>query len=215
MIVTLENIDQLDFAKGDGLIPVIVQDTHNARVLMVAWMNESALRVTLREGKATFWSRSRHELWQKGETSGHHLTVTELRADCDRDTLLLRAVPHGPVCHTGSATCFVDDEPVATMGGASTLEFLSELEQVIAARAADNPQVSYTARLLEDGVSRVAQKVGEEGVELALAAVGGEPSAIIGEAADLLYHLLVLLRSRQLTLAQVVQQLEQRHRTSR
>lgn len=218
MIVTLDTLSQLDFAKGDALIPAVVQHAHTGEVLMVAWMNDDALRKTLRHRRATFWSRSRGQLWQKGETSGNILEVLEIKADCDRDTLLVRALPTGPVCHTGAPTCFGAptgfDTPtdVDTRDASSTaVGFLAELEHIIGERVNENPEKSYTAKLLQSGVQRIAQKVGEEGVELALAATAGQRKEIVGEAADLLYHLLVLLRSRELSLADVEQELLQRH----
>jgi phosphoribosyl-ATP pyrophosphohydrolase/phosphoribosyl-AMP cyclohydrolase len=154
-----------------------------------------------------FFSRSKQRLWQKGETSGHSLELRALRLDCDADTLLLTAEPAGPVCHTGTATCF-GDEPLAA---AARLSFLAQLEQIIAQRVAENPEGSYTARLVQSGVRRVAQKVGEEGLEVALAGCGEDDGALLGECADLLYHLLVLLRARALSLAQVIEVLRARH----
>ena len=197
----------LDWAKGDGLLPVVVQHATDGRVLMLGYMNEAALRQTLLERRVTFFSRSRNELWTKGETSGHYLNVAQVAADCDNDTLLVLAYPDGPTCHKGTATCFAEARDPA----ASRIAFLATLESTIAQRIADNPTGSYTARLFADGVGRIAQKVGEEGVETALAAVTRDDGELVGECADLLYHLLVLLKARSLTLDQVVQELAARH----
>jgi phosphoribosyl-ATP pyrophosphohydrolase/phosphoribosyl-AMP cyclohydrolase len=191
----------LDFAKGGGLLPAVVQHAHDGRVLMVGWMDESAARETLRRGRVVFWSRSRGQLWEKGETSGDTLVLQSMSADCDRDTLLVQALPLGPTCHTGTATCF------GAGGGAS----LHELEAIVAARLRDAPEGSYTARLASQGAKRIAQKVGEEGVETALAATGGTREELVGEAADLLYHLLVLLRVKEVPLAEVERELGRRH----
>lgn len=191
----------LDFAKGGGLLPAVVQHAHDGRVLMVGWMDESAARETLRRGRVVFWSRSRGQLWEKGETSGDTLVLQSMSADCDRDTLLVQALPVGPTCHTGTATCF----------GAGGGAFLHELEAIVAARLRDAPEGSYTARLASQGAKRIAQKVGEEGVETALAATGGTREELVGEAADLLYHLLVLLRVKEVPLAEVERELGRRH----
>jgi phosphoribosyl-AMP cyclohydrolase / phosphoribosyl-ATP pyrophosphohydrolase len=201
------NLARLDWDKGDGLLPAIVQHAVDGRVLMLGYMNEVALRRTLNDGRVTFFSRSRNQLWTKGETSGHFLRVTHVSADCDRDTILVLAHPDGPTCHNGTPTCFADSrEPLA-----SRIAFLATLQATIAQRIADSPEGSYTARLFASGVSRIAQKVGEEGVETALAAVTRDDPELVGECADLLYHLLVLLKSRNLTLEQVVAELASRH----
>ncbi|NBU24031.1 MAG: bifunctional phosphoribosyl-AMP cyclohydrolase/phosphoribosyl-ATP diphosphatase HisIE [Gammaproteobacteria bacterium] len=200
---TEATLASLDFAKGDGLLPAVVQHAQDGRVLMVGWMNAEAARETLRRGRVVFWSRSRSRLWEKGETTGHGLLVRSIAADCDRDTLLVQALPQGPTCHTGSATCFGDgDAPGA---------FLAQLESLIAARLQEAPEGSYTARLAAQGVKRVAQKVGEEGVETALAATAGGRDELVGESADLLYHLLVLLRLRGVPLLEVERELGRRH----
>ncbi len=201
------NPDQLDFAKGGGLIPAIVQDSETGAVLMMAYMNPDALTATLARGRAVFLSRSKQRLWEKGETTGHTLDVVDVLADCDNDTLLVLAKPRGPACHNGTATCF-GNEPHSA---AQRLVFLDRLEDIIAQRATDKPESSYTARLIDQGVARVAQKVGEEGVELALAGLGDTNEKVVDESADLLFHLMVLLRVRGLSLAQVVQRLESRH----
>ena len=201
------NLARLDWDKGSGLLPAIVQHAVDGRVLMLGYMNEAALRRTRTDGRVTFFSRSRNQLWTKGETSGHFLRVTHVSADCDRDSILVLAHPDGPPCHNGTATCFADSrEPLV-----SRIAFLSTLQATIAQRIADSPEGSYTARLFASGVSRIAQKVGEEGVETALAAVTRDDPELVGECADLLYHLLVLLKSRNLTLEQVVGELASRH----
>lgn len=204
----MKDIDptNLDWAKDSGLLPAIVQHAVDGRVLMLAYMNEDALRRTLRERRATFFSRSRQRLWTKGESSGHVLHVAHVSFDCDRDAILVLAHPDGPTCHTGTPTCFGD----APTPDASRLAFLSTLQQTIARRIDERPDGSYTAKLAAGGIGRMAQKVGEEGVEVALAAVSRDDPALIGECADLLYHLIVLLRARQLTLEQVVDTLAAR-----
>lgn len=204
-------IDQLAWSKGDGLLPAVVQDAITATVLMVGFMNREALRATLVSGRVTFWSRTRQRLWMKGESSGNVLEVASVTEDCDSDTLLVLARPAGPVCHTGAAHCF----PGAPAAGATELGFLDRLQHIIAARIAAAPDGSYTARLHAQGATRIAQKVGEEGLEVALASVTADDPAVIGESADLLYHLLLLLRSRGLALQDVVRELEARHAQSR
>jgi phosphoribosyl-ATP pyrophosphohydrolase/phosphoribosyl-AMP cyclohydrolase len=198
----------LDWDKMNGLIPAIVQDASSGAVLMLGYMNRDALAATEAAGRVTFWSRSKNRLWTKGETSGDFLEVCSISADCDRDTLLVLARPAGPACHLGTATCWGNDAPRAM---AQRLEFLGRLEQIIAQRIADPPEGSYTAKLVSEGLTRIAQKVGEEAVELALAAVAQSDEAIIGEAADLLYHTTLLLKAKGLSLTQVVAQLESRH----
>lgn len=203
----IEDIGGLDWSKGDGLLPAVVQDAGTGRVLMLGYMNRDALRQTLGTGRVTFYSRSRGALWTKGETSGNFLELVEASTDCDRDTLLVLARPAGPVCHEGTPTCF----PAASATATGRLSFLQRLEEVIAERVAGRPEGSYTARLFAQGAERIAQKVGEEGVELALASVGTDDAKVVGEAADLLYHLMILLRHRGLTLADVAAELELRH----
>jgi phosphoribosyl-ATP pyrophosphohydrolase/phosphoribosyl-AMP cyclohydrolase len=203
----IEDIGGLDWDKGDGLLPAVVQDAGTGRVLMVGYMNRDALRQTLGTGRVTFYSRSRTALWTKGETSGNFLELVEASTDCDRDTLLVLARPAGPVCHEGTPTCF----PRASDTATGRLWFLQRLEEVIAERVAGRPEGSYTARLFAQGAARMAQKVGEEGVELALASVGTDDAKVVGEAADLLYHVMILLRHRGLTLADVAAELELRH----
>ncbi|WP_457652922.1 bifunctional phosphoribosyl-AMP cyclohydrolase/phosphoribosyl-ATP diphosphatase HisIE [Rhodocaloribacter sp.] len=198
--------DALDFDKGGGLVPAVVQDARTGRVLMLGYMNRAALERTLATGRVTFFSRSRRTLWTKGETSGHFLTVEEIRADCDRDTLLVRAVPAGPVCHTGADTCF--DEANAP----DDLAFLRRLEGVVRDRRAHPSEASYTSSLFREGVPRIAQKVGEEAVELVIEAMGDDAARFRGEAADLLFHLLVLFEAKGIPLDDVLATLRERHR---
>lgn len=196
---------------SNGLIPAIAQDATTGRVLMVAWMNAEAVRLTRETGEAWFWSRSRQALWRKGETSGNVLRVREMRADCDADTLLLRVHPAGPTCHTGRESCFwqgLDGEILETPPEAG---FLDTLEGVIASRRELTPESSYTARLFAKGRHKIAQKVGEEGLEVAMAGVAQDDERVLDESADLLYHLLVLLNERGLTLEAVLARLAQRH----
>ena len=195
----------IDFAKGGGLVPAIVQDADTLQVLMLGYMNEAALAETRKSGLVTFYSRSRNKLWTKGETSGNVLRLVSLQEDCDADAVLVMARPEGPTCHEGTVSCF-------GKGGASGVGFLGELERVVASRDGDDPDESYTARLLAKPVHKVAQKVGEEGVEVALAATSEGDGEFAGEAADLLYHLLVLLRKRGMGLGDVMQVLKERHR---
>ncbi|MDI9239503.1 bifunctional phosphoribosyl-AMP cyclohydrolase/phosphoribosyl-ATP diphosphatase HisIE [Lysobacter sp. LF1] len=195
--------DALAWDKQDGLLPAIVQDADTRRVLMLGYMDREALRVTLESGHVTFFSRSRQRLWTKGETSGHTLDLVSIEADCDADTLLVQARPHGPTCHLGRESCFA--------GAPAGAGFLQRLDTLVATRERERPAGSYTTRLLEGGIRRVAQKVGEEGVETALAAVTQSDDELLGEAGDLLYHLLVLLRARGLGLGDVEALLEQRH----
>ncbi|MDE2450829.1 MAG: bifunctional phosphoribosyl-AMP cyclohydrolase/phosphoribosyl-ATP diphosphatase HisIE [Gammaproteobacteria bacterium] len=205
--LALADLATLDFDKAGGLLPAVVQHADSGAVLMLGYMNREALRATLTRRRVVFFSRSRQCLWEKGETSGHTLELAAVRTDCDRDTLLVTATPAGPVCHLGTATCFGDGS-VSTAG---RLAFLGALEAVIARRMADRPEGSYTARLHAAGPKRIAQKVGEEGLEVALAAVAETDDKLIAESADLLYHLLLLLRSRGLRLEHVVAELESRH----
>jgi len=205
MILQESNLDSLKFDAA-GLITTVVQHAHSGEVLMVAWMNRDALALTLQRQRLVFWSRSRQQLWEKGETSGNTLTLVSLTADCDHDTLLARALPAGPVCHTGSATCFGE--------AGSGVGFLANLQHIIARRASESPESSYTAKLLAAGTQRVAQKVGEEGVELALAATTNDRQKIIDESADLFYHTLVLLRAKDVSLEEVTARLAERHQRS-
>jgi len=199
--------ERIDWHKVSGLLPAIVQHAQSGSVLMLGYMNREALAATLERGRVVFFSRSKQRLWEKGETSGHVLTLVKLRLDCDADTLLISALPSGPVCHTGTATCF-GDEPMTPL---ERLGFLTQLEQLIDQRIVERPEGSYTARLYAAGMRRMAQKVGEEAVEVALAASGEDDAHLLGECADLLFHLLVLLRARSLQLADVVDALRRRH----
>jgi phosphoribosyl-ATP pyrophosphohydrolase/phosphoribosyl-AMP cyclohydrolase len=196
------SVDALDWSKGDGLLPVIVQDAGNRRELMLGYMNRAALAATLDGGEVTFYSRSKQRLWKKGESSGHVLRLVSLETDCDSDTLLVQAHPQGPTCHLQRASCFAD----------APADFLCDLDALVAARERDRPADSYTTRLFENGVRRIAQKVGEEGVETALAAVAQDDAALLSESADLLFHLTVLLRARGLSLQDAVAVLQDRHR---
>jgi phosphoribosyl-AMP cyclohydrolase / phosphoribosyl-ATP pyrophosphohydrolase len=201
------DIDSLAWHKGDGLLPAIVQDARSGQVLMLGFMNAESLRLTLSSQRVTFFSRSKNRLWTKGETSGNFLNVVSVTADCDQDSLLITARPDGPTCHNGTNSCFGDE----IVTDATPLSFLSRLESVLAQRVAERPEGSYTARLWTEGVTRIAQKVGEEGVEVALAAVTKNDQGLVGEAADLIFHLTLLLKNRGLSLATVVRELEQRH----
>ncbi|TLY79958.1 MAG: bifunctional phosphoribosyl-AMP cyclohydrolase/phosphoribosyl-ATP diphosphatase HisIE [Gammaproteobacteria bacterium] len=205
--VGLADLERLDFVKGEGLLPAIVQHAVSGAVLMLGYMNREALSETLTRRRVVFFSRSKQRLWEKGETSGHRLELAQIRADCDRDTLLVTAWPHGPACHLGTATCFGDEALTA----AERLAFLAALEAIIAQRIAERPEGSYTARLFAEGPKRLAQKVGEEGLEVALAAAAETDDKLIAESADLLFHLLVLLKSRGLPLERVVAELQSRH----
>ena len=193
MSTTTFDIEALAWDKQDGLLPAIVQDAATLRVLMLGYMDRAALAATLACGQVTFYSRSKQRLWTKGESSGHVLALVSVDVDCDADTLLVQARPHGPTCHLGRTSCF----PAAPGDG------LAELDALIARRERERPQGSYTTRLFDGGIRRIAQKVGEEGVETALAAVAQDDDALLGEAADLLYHLLVALRARGLALDDV------------
>ena len=204
----MTSLAELDWDKGEGLLPAIVQDAGNGAVLMLGYMNRVALAATQASGRVTFWSRSKARLWTKGEISGHFLALKEIAADCDGDTLLILAEPSGPACHLGSLTCWGVNSP---QSAAQPLAFLGELEHIIEQRIATRPPGSYTTQLLAEGTRRIAQKVGEEGLELALAAVAQSHGEIIGEAADLLFHALLLLRVKGLSLSQVVAELESRH----
>jgi phosphoribosyl-ATP pyrophosphohydrolase/phosphoribosyl-AMP cyclohydrolase len=195
----------IDFAKSpDGLVPAIVQDRDTEKVLMLGYMNHEAFEKTRTTGLVTFFSRSRQELWTKGETSGNLLRVEDVRVDCDEDTILILAKPDGPACHTGSDTCF-DQANVHA-------DFLFELEKIIKARKSEPIETSYTSRLFEKGLNKIAQKVGEEAVELVIEAKDNNDELFKGEAADLLYHLLVLLQAKGITLAEVLETLKDRSR---
>ncbi|MBB3802172.1 phosphoribosyl-ATP pyrophosphohydrolase/phosphoribosyl-AMP cyclohydrolase [Xanthomonas arboricola] len=200
-VATGDALQALDWSKGDGLLPVVVQDADNLRVLMLGYMNAEALAVTQQRGEVTFFSRSKQRLWTKGESSGNVLRVVTIEADCDADTLLVLVRPHGPTCHLGRTSCFPN----------APGQFLGSLDALIATREHERPHGSYTTKLFEQGIRRIAQKVGEEGVETALAGVVQGDAELLGESADLLYHLIVLLRARGLGLSDAVALLESRH----
>ncbi len=197
-----------------GLIPAIVQDAITGRVLMLGWMNAESLQRTKDSGEVWFFSRSRDELWHKGATSGNVLKVRDLRADCDQDAILVRAEPAGPTCHTGRESCFfhdVDGNELPHQSEVPAAGFLDELENIVANRRASTPDESYTARLFAKGKHKIAQKVGEEGLETAMAGVAQNDERLIDESADLLFHLLVLLNERNIPLRTVLAQLSTRH----
>ena len=201
------NPDHLDWAKMGGLIPAIVQDAASGEVRMLGYMDRAALDTTIVDRLVTFHSRSRGDLWRKGETSGNLLDLVEIRADCDGDALLILATPRGPTCHTGTDSCFGEE-------GAPGTGFIASLAATLEQRASADPATSYTARLVQSGVKRIAQKVGEEGVEVALAAVSGNGAELTSEAADLLYHLTVLLPSAGSSWMEVIAELKRRHASS-
>lgn len=201
--LTETDIGSLSWEKMEGLLPALVQDRNSGEVLMLAYMSEDSLRATLAGGFATFFSRSRQRLWQKGETSGNRLRVKSIHADCDADALLIIADPAGQVCHLGTRSCF--EAPTSSAG------WLGQLSAVIADRARSNDASSYTRRLLEEGVAKIGQKIGEEGVEVALAAVARDTDGCIEEVADLIYHLSVLMEARGFSWGDVVSVLKLRH----
>lgn len=196
--------ESLDWNKVDGMIPVIVQNHLSGKVLMFAYMNREALDKTIATGLATFFSRTKQRLWTKGEESKHFLNVVALTTDCDRDTLLLSADPIGPTCHNGTESCF-DEQPELPLG------FLANLEELVESRKESNPEESYTAKLFKNGVPRIAKKVGEEAVETALSALGNDDEEFVGEVADLLFHLTVLLSAKNKKYSDVMQCLAARH----
>ncbi|MGI9260653.1 MAG: bifunctional phosphoribosyl-AMP cyclohydrolase/phosphoribosyl-ATP diphosphatase HisIE [Woeseiaceae bacterium] len=198
-------IDDVDWDKGDGLVPAIVQHAVTGRVLMLGYMTVEALAQTTSSKLVTFYSRSRKCLWTKGETSGNTLELRGIEIDCDNDTLLVTATPNGPTCHTGSSSCFDTGPEQPGLG------FIGQLESITRDRANEDPKDSYTASLLNAGVQRMSQKVGEEGVEVALAGLKGDREELIAESADLLFHLQVLLHQHNVSFADVVQQLDDRH----
>lgn len=198
----------IDFQKGDGLVPAIVQDAVTRKVLMLGYMNEEAYRLTLDRRLVTFWSRSRERIWTKGETSGNFLQLREILTDCDGDTLLVKAIPSGPVCHTGNDTCFGEDNEPSEI---SSPEFLFYLESVIRERRTNPSEGSYTNHLFSRGLNKIAQKVGEEAVELIIEAKDDDKELFLGEAADLIYHFLVLLAQKDSSLSEVIEVLKERH----
>lgn len=203
-MLTEQQLAQLDWVKTDGMMPAVVQHAVSGEVLMHGYMNQQALDKTLATGKVTFWSRTKQRLWTKGESSEHFLNVVSITPDCDNDTLLVLANPVGPTCHLGTSSCF---SPAA-----ADWTFLYQLEQVLAERKHADPKSSYTASLYASGTKRIAQKVGEEGVEVALAATVNDRHELTNEASDLVYHLLVLLQDQDLNLSTVIENLRQRHK---
>jgi phosphoribosyl-ATP pyrophosphohydrolase/phosphoribosyl-AMP cyclohydrolase len=199
------NLDKIDWDKGEGLVPAIVQNTDNGQILMLAYMDRAALAQTISSKKVTFFSRSKDRLWTKGETSGNWLDFISGEMDCDADTLLIQARPQGPACHTGSVTCFNDQTP-------NNIGFLDQLAILIAQRHKTMPEGSYTTSLFAEGKARIAQKVGEEGVELALARMKDDSVEMANEAADLLFHMMVLLEDAGLSLADTISVLQNRHK---
>lgn len=193
----------IDFSKGDGLVPVIIQNNNTLQVLMLGYMNKEAFQKTKAENKVTFFSRSKNRLWTKGEESGNFLTVKDIKIDCDNDTILIKAEPKGPTCHTGSTSCFKEE----TAKG-----FLYELQQTISERIDTNDQNSYTNKLYQRGINKVAQKVGEEAVELVIEAKDDDADLFKNEAADLMYHYLILLKAKGFTLEDIEGVLESRQR---
>lgn len=202
-MLTQNDIETLDWDKNAGLIPAVIEDAVSGRVLMLAYMNRESLQKTLETKRVTFFSRSKGRLWTKGETSGHFLNLVDLAADCDKDTLLVTVNAEGPACHLGTTSCFGDLQ--------SRWQFLRDLEVLLASRKGADPATSYTASLYARGTKRIAQKVGEEGVETALAATVHDREELRNEAADLVYHLLVLLQAENLELADVIDILRERH----
>ena len=202
-MLTAEQLSRLDWEKTEGMIPAVIQHKVSGEVLMLGYMNAQALEQTLSSGKVTFWSRTKGRLWTKGESSGHFLQVESITPDCDNDSLLILANPIGPTCHTGTSSCF---SPAS-----SDWSFLYQLEQLLASRKSADPDSSYTASLYARGTKRIAQKVGEEGVETALAATVNDRFELTNEASDLIYHLLVLLQDQDLDLSAVINNLRDRH----
>lgn len=196
----------IDFNKGGGLVPAIIQDADTRQVLMLGYMNQEAYERTESTGRVTFYSRTRQCLWTKGETSGNYLNVVSIKVDCDNDTLLVRVHPEGPVCHTGTDTCWGEANAAA-----SPLLFLSELQDFIEQRHREMPEGSYTTSLFKDGLNRMAQKVGEEALEMVIEATNGTDERLIYEGSDMLYHLLVLLTSKGLRIEQLATELAERH----
>ncbi|WP_277441855.1 bifunctional phosphoribosyl-AMP cyclohydrolase/phosphoribosyl-ATP diphosphatase HisIE [Vibrio parahaemolyticus] len=199
--------ERINWEKVDGLVPAIVQDFQSSQVLMMGYMNQDALEKTGETGQVTFFSRTKERLWTKGETSGNVLQLVNISLDCDNDTLLVRVNPIGPTCHTGTTTCWDGDAQEE-----SQMVWLHQLEQLLAARKSADPDSSYTASLYARGTKRISQKVGEEGVEVALAATSGDKAELVCESADLIYHLLVLLQDQGLSMNDVVNKLKERHK---
>ena len=196
---------KIDFSKGNGLVPVVIQENNTLQVLMLGYMNEEAFDKTRKEKKVTFFSRSKNRLWTKGETSGNYLYVEEILSDCDNDSILIKVKPAGPVCHTGSTACF---------GKETAKGFVYELEQVINQRIENDTNDSYTNKLYKKGINKVAQKVGEEAVELIIESKDDNIELFKNEAADLMYHLLILLKAKEINLQSIEEVLEKRHKKS-
>lgn len=194
----------IDFEKMNGLVPAIIQDAKTLKVLMLGFMNEDAYKKTVETGKVTFWSRTKQRLWTKGETSGNFLNVVSIKNDCDNDTLLIKVNPVGPVCHTGADTCWNETNENPIM-------FLTELQRFIEKRHEEMPEGSYTTSLFKEGLSRITQKVGEEAVELVIESIKGDNERLIYEASDMLYHLIVLLTSKGLSIEDIAKELINRH----
>ncbi|MBQ7945711.1 MAG: bifunctional phosphoribosyl-AMP cyclohydrolase/phosphoribosyl-ATP diphosphatase HisIE [Bacteroidales bacterium] len=199
-------MENLDFQKLNGLVPAIIQDAKTQKVLMLGFMNEDALAETRRSGKVTFFSRTKNRLWTKGETSGNFLHVVDILVDCDKDTLLIKANPVGPVCHTGADTCFDEENRM------SDFEFLRYLQDFIDKRYQEMPEGSYTTSLFKSGVNRMAQKVGEEAVETVIEAISCNDERFLYEASDMIYHLIVLLTSKGYRLEDLGKELKKRHK---
>lgn len=198
---------KIDFEKMGGLVPAIIQDATTKNVLMLGFMNEEAYQKTVESGHVTFWSRTRQTLWTKGETSGHFLNLVDMKVDCDNDTLLVKVNPIGPTCHTGTDTCWGEENVQKD----SSMLFLSELQDFINKRKEEMPEGSYTTKLFHDGINKIAQKVGEEALETVIEATNGTSDHLIYEASDLLYHLLVLLTEKSMRIEDVATELQKRH----
>ena len=195
----------IDFEKGNGLVPAIIQDSRTRKVLMLGYMNRQAHEKTVETKRVTFFSRQRQCLWTKGETSGNFLNLVSIESDCDNDTLLVKAIPDGPICHKGTDTCWGEENEK------SNIEFLSELQDFIEKRRKEMPEGSYTTSLFKDGINRIAQKVGEEALETVIEAVNGTTERVVYEGADLLYHLIVMLTSKGLRIEDLAKELQVRH----
>ena len=198
---------KIDFEKSGGLVPAIIQDAKTKNVLMLGYMNQEAYDKTIATKKVTFWSRSRNCLWTKGETSGNFLHLVDIKVDCDNDTLLVKANPDGPTCHTGTDTCWGEENRSEN----NPLKFLTELQDFIDKRHDEMPEGSYTTKLFKDGINKIAQKVGEEALETVIEATNGTADHLVYEASDLLYHLIVLLTSKQLRIEDIADELHKRH----
>jgi len=207
------NIKELDFEKQNGLVPAIIQHYQTGKILMLGYMNREAVEKTMAEKRITFYSRSKERLWTKGETSKNYLDLVDIQSDCDADTLLILAKPHGPACHTGEDSCFFKKEFSGFKPRKSdNYAFLAQLQQLVKKRKEELPENSYTTSLFEKGIDKIAQKVGEEAVETVIASINNERNELVYEASDLIYHLLVLLAERNLDFGDLVLELENRHK---